>query len=394
MLELVVIECEELLLLEDVNVEVVLLEEWQVEVEIVEIVEVVEEEVVKEEIIDEELEMVLVVEVVEEVVMVVFLVEEEQLVEEIVQEQEKSIKEGFFVCLKCSLLKIKENFGFGFISLFCGKKIDDDLFEELEEQFLIVDVGVEIICKIIINLMEGVFCKQFCDVEVFYGLLKEEMGEILVKVDELLNVEGKVLFVILMVGVNGVGKIMMIGKLVCQFEQQGKLVMLVVGDIFCVVVVEQFQVWGQCNNILVIVQYIGVDFVFVIFDVIQVVKVCNIDVLIVDIVGCLQNKLYLMEELKKIVCVMKKFDVEVLYEVMLIIDVSIGQNVVSQVKLFYEVVGLIGIMLMKLDGMVKGGVIFLVVDQFGIFICYIGVGECIEDLCLFKVDDFIEVFFV
>lgn len=326
--------------------------------------------------------------------MVVFSVEEEQSVEEIVQEQEKSIKEGFFARLKRSLLKIKENFGFGFISLFRGKKIDDDLFEELEEQFLIVDVGVEIIRKIIINLTEGVFRKQFRDVEAFYGLLKEEMGEILAKVDESLNVEGKASFVILMVGVNGVGKITTIGKLARQFEQQGKSVMLAAGDIFRVVAVEQFQVWGQRNNISVIVQYIGADFVFVIFDVIQVVKARNIDVLIVDIVGRLQNKSYLMEELKKIVRVMKKFDVEASYEVMLIIDVSIGQNAVSQVKLFYEVVGLIGITLTKLDGTAKGGVIFSVVDQFGIFIRYIGVGERIEDLRSFKADDFIEVFFV
>ena len=158
----------------------------------------------------------------EEAVMVVPPAEEEQPVEEIAQEQEKPTKEGFFARLKRSLLKTKENLGSGFISLFRGKKIDDDLFEELEEQLLIADVGVETTRKIITNLTEGASRKQLRDAEALYGLLKEEMGEILAKVDEPLNVEGKTPFVILMVGVNGVGKTTTIGKLARQFEQQGK----------------------------------------------------------------------------------------------------------------------------------------------------------------------------
>ncbi|EMB9312075.1 signal recognition particle-docking protein FtsY [Shigella flexneri] len=393
--EPVAIEREELPLPEDVNAEEVSSEEWQAEAETVEIVEAAEEEeAAKEEITDEELEaQALAAEAAEEAVMVVPPAEEEQPVAEIAQEQEKPTKEGFFARLKRSLLKTKENLGSGFISLFRGKKIDDDLFEELEEQLLIADVGVETTRKIITNLTEGASRKQLRDAEALYGLLKEEMGEILAKVDEPLNVEDKTPFVILMVGVNGVGKTTTIGKLARQFEQQGKSVMLAAGDTFRAAAVEQLQVWGQRNNIPVIAQHTGADSASVIFDAIQAAKARNIDVLIADTAGRLQNKSHLMEELKKIVRVMKKLDVEAPHEVMLTIDASTGQNAVSQAKLFHEAVGLTGITLTKLDGTAKGGVIFSVADQFGIPIRYIGVGERIEDLRPFKADDFIEALF-
>ena len=387
--EPVAIEREELPLPEDVNAEEVSPEEWRAEAETVEIVEAA-----KEEITDEELEaQALAAEAAEEAVMVVPPAEEEQPVEEIAQEQEKPTKEGFFARLKRSLLKTKENLGSGFISLFRGKKIDDDLFEELEEQLLIADVGVETTRKIITNLTEGASRKQLRDAEALYGLLKEEMGEILAKVDEPLNVEGKTPFVILMVGVNGVGKTTTIGKLARQFEQQGKSVMLAAGDTFRAAAVEQLQVWGQRNNIPVIAQHTGADSASVIFDAIQAAKARNIDVLIADTAGRLQNKSHLMEELKKIVRVMKKLDVEAPHEVMLTIDASTGQNAVSQAKLFHEAVGLTSITLTKLDGTAKGGVIFSVADQCGIPISYIGVGERIEDLRPFKADDFIEALF-
>ncbi|WP_105739646.1 signal recognition particle-docking protein FtsY [Cronobacter dublinensis] len=308
-------------------------------------------------------------------------------------EQEKPTKEGFFARLKRSLLKTKENLGSGFISLFRGKKIDDDLFEELEEQLLIADVGVDTTRKIIANLTEGASRKQLRDAEALYGLLKEEMGEILAKVDEPLNVEGKTPFVILMVGVNGVGKTTTIGKLARQFEQQGKSVMLAAGDTFRAAAVEQLQVWGQRNNIPVIAQHTGADSASVIFDAIQAAKARGVDVLIADTAGRLQNKSHLMEELKKIVRVMKKLDENAPHEVMLTIDASTGQNAVSQAKLFHEAVGLTGITLTKLDGTAKGGVIFSVADQFGIPIRYIGVGERIEDLRPFNAGDFIEALF-
>ncbi|EPG2186834.1 signal recognition particle-docking protein FtsY [Enterobacter cloacae] len=388
-----VIEHEELPLPEEVKADDVSPEEWQAEAETVEIVDAVEEEAAHEPALtDEELEaQALAAQAAEEAVIVVPV--EEQAEEEIVQEQEKPTKEGFFARLKRSLLKTKENLGSGFISLFRGKKIDDDLFEELEEQLLIADVGVETTRKIIANLTEGASRKQLRDAEALYGLLKDEMGEILAKVDEPLNIEGKTPFVILMVGVNGVGKTTTIGKLARQFEQQGKTVMLAAGDTFRAAAVEQLQVWGQRNNIPVIAQHTGADSASVIFDAIQAAKSRNVDVLIADTAGRLQNKSHLMEELKKIVRVMKKLDEDAPHEIMLTIDASTGQNAVSQAKLFHEAVGLTGITLTKLDGTAKGGVIFSVADQFGIPIRYIGVGERIEDLRPFKADDFIEALF-
>ncbi|ENT2951026.1 signal recognition particle-docking protein FtsY [Klebsiella aerogenes] len=358
--------------------------------------EVIEEEVLPEEpeaeLSDEELEaQALAAEGVEEAPEE--LAEEAETQEAAQQEQEKPTKEGFFARLKRSLVKTKQNLGSGFISLFRGKKIDDDLFEELEEQLLIADVGVETTRKIITNLTEGASRKQLRDAEALYGLLKEEMSEILTKVEEPLNVEGKTPFVILMVGVNGVGKTTTIGKLARQFEQQGKSVMLAAGDTFRAAAVEQLQVWGQRNEIPVIAQHTGADSASVIFDAIQAAKARNIDVLIADTAGRLQNKSHLMEELKKIVRVMKKLDVDAPHEVMLTIDASTGQNAISQAKLFHEAVGLTGITLTKLDGTAKGGVIFSVADQFSIPIRYIGVGERIEDLRPFNAGDFIEALF-
>ncbi|HEM7953658.1 TPA: signal recognition particle-docking protein FtsY [Citrobacter koseri] len=390
-----VVEHEELPLPEEGNVEETSPEEWQAEADTVEIVEAVEEEAQNEpQLTDEEREaQALAVEAAEDAVVVVPAAEEETPVEEVIQEQEKPTKEGFFARLKRSLLKTKENLGSGFISLFRGKKIDDDLFEELEEQLLIADVGVETTRKIIANLTEGASRKQLHDAEALYGLLKDEMGDILAKVDEPLNIEGKTPFVILMVGVNGVGKTTTIGKLARQFEQQGKSVMLAAGDTFRAAAVEQLQVWGQRNNIPVIAQHTGADSASVIFDAIQAAKARNVDVLIADTAGRLQNKAHLMEELKKIVRVMKKLDEDAPHEVMLTIDASTGQNAISQAKLFHEAVGLTGITLTKLDGTAKGGVIFSVADQFGIPIRYIGVGERIEDLRPFKADDFIEALF-
>ncbi|MBV8875654.1 MAG: signal recognition particle-docking protein FtsY [Metakosakonia sp.] len=381
-----VVAREELPLPEEVNEPESAAQEWQPE-----------QEPVEEDapISDEELEaQALAADAAEEALVVVPVDEAaEEVVEETVVEQEKPTKEGFFARLKRSLLKTKENLGSGFISLFRGKKIDDDLFEELEEQLLIADVGVETTRKIITSLTEGSSRKQLRDAEALYGLLKEEMGDILAKVDEPLNVEGKTPFVILMVGVNGVGKTTTIGKLARQFEQQGKSVMLAAGDTFRAAAVEQLQVWGQRNNIPVIAQHTGADSASVIFDAIQAAKARHVDVLIADTAGRLQNKAHLMEELKKIVRVMKKLDEDAPHEVMLTIDASTGQNAISQAKLFHEAVGLTGITLTKLDGTAKGGVIFSVADQFGIPIRYIGVGERIEDLRPFNAGDFIEALF-
>ncbi len=309
------------------------------------------------------------------------------------QEQERPTKEGFFARLKRSLIKTRENLGSGFVGLFRGKKIDDDLFDELEEQLLIADVGVETTRKIIARLTEHASRKQLKDAEALIALLKAEMSEILAKVDMPLAIESKTPFVILMVGVNGVGKTTTIGKLARQYQAQGKSVMLAAGDTFRAAAVEQLQVWGQRNNVPVVAQHTGADSASVIFDALQAAKARGVDVLIADTAGRLQNKSHLMEELKKIVRVMKKLDEDAPHEVMLTLDASTGQNAVSQAKLFNEAVGLSGITLTKLDGTAKGGVIFAIADQFGIPIRYIGVGESIDDLRPFKADDFIEALF-
>jgi fused signal recognition particle receptor len=317
---------------------------------------------------------------------------EPQVTPEPIPEPQK--KEGFFARLKKGLQKTKTNLGSGFVSLFRGKKIDDELFEELETQLLIADVGVETSTKLVTSLVKHADRKQLKDGEALYELLKQEMAELLVSVDKPLepnNEKGP--YVILMVGVNGVGKTTTIGKMAKQFQQQGKSVMLAAGDTFRAAAVEQLTVWGDRNNVPVIAQHTGADSASVIFDAIQAAKARNIDVLIADTAGRLQNKDHLMEELKKIVRVMKKLDGDAPHEVMLTLDAGTGQNALSQVKLFSEAVGLTGLTISKLDGTAKGGVVFAIADKFKIPIRYIGVGESIDDLRAFNSNDFIEALF-
>ncbi|MDO5055066.1 MAG: signal recognition particle-docking protein FtsY [Pasteurella oralis] len=320
---------------------------------------------------------------------------EEPKCEHPVEEQEKPSEGGFFSRLVKGLLKTKQNIGAGFRSLFLGKKIDDELFEELEEQLLVADLGVPTTTKIIQNLTQHASRKQLQDAELLYQQLKVEMAEILKPVTQPLIVDqSKTPYVILMVGVNGVGKTTTIGKLARKFQQQGKSVMLAAGDTFRAAAVEQLQIWGERNNIPVIAQSTGSDSASVIFDAMQSAAARNIDVLIADTAGRLQNKNNLMDELKKIVRVMKKYDETAPHEIMLILDAGTGQNAMSQAKLFHEAVGLTGISLTKLDGTAKGGVIFAIADQFNLPIRYIGVGEKIEDLREFNADEFIEALFV
>lgn len=310
-----------------------------------------------------------------------------------VQEQEKP-SESFFARLKRSLSRTKANIGAGFFGLFKGKKIDDELFEELEEQLLIADVGMDTTLKIIENLTEKASRSDLRDGEALYGLLKEEMAEILAKVEQPLHIDSsKTPYVILMVGVNGVGKTTTIGKLAKQFQSQGKKVMLAAGDTFRAAAVEQLQVWGERNNVPVIAQHTGADSASVIYDAIEAAKARGVDVVIADTAGRLQNKSNLMEELRKIVRVMKKIDESAPHEIMLTLDAGTGQNAISQAKLFSDVAPITGITLTKLDGTAKGGVIFAIADQFSIPIRYIGVGEGIEDLRPFQTQEFIDALF-
>lgn len=308
---------------------------------------------------------------------------------------EKPSEGGFFSRLVKGLLKTKQNIGAGFRSFFLGKKIDDELFEELEEQLLIADIGVPTTSKIIKNLTEHASRKELQDAELLYQQLKVEMADILEPVAQPLEIDStKKPYVILMVGVNGVGKTTTIGKLARKFQAEGKSVMLAAGDTFRAAAVEQLQVWGERNHIPVVAQSTGSDSASVIFDAMQSAAARNIDILIADTAGRLQNKNNLMDELKKIVRVMKKYDETAPHEIMLTLDAGTGQNAISQAKLFNEAVGLTGISLTKLDGTAKGGVIFAIADQFKLPIRYIGVGEKIEDLREFNAKEFIEALFV
>lgn len=312
-----------------------------------------------------------------------------------IETREKPSEGGFFSRLVKGLLKTKQNIGASFRSFFLGKKIDDELFEELEEQLLIADIGVPTTSKIIKNLTEHASRKELQDAELLYQQLKVEMADILEPVAQPLEIDStKKPYVILMVGVNGVGKTTTIGKLARKFQSEGKSVMLAAGDTFRAAAVEQLQVWGERNHIPVVSQSTGSDSASVIFDAMQSAAARNIDILIADTAGRLQNKNNLMDELKKIVRVMKKYDETAPHEIMLTLDAGTGQNAISQAKLFNEAVGLTGISLTKLDGTAKGGVIFAIADQFKLPIRYIGVGEKIEDLREFNAKEFIEALFV
>ncbi|GAA4495032.1 hypothetical protein GCM10023095_07610 [Pseudaeromonas paramecii] len=308
--------------------------------------------------------------------------------------QDKPKRAGLFSRLVQGLKRTRENLGAGFVALFRGKQLDDELFEELETQLLSADLGVATTSRIMDKLTSQASLRQLKDAEALLELLKQEMNAILQPVNQPLVIEGQHKpFVILMVGVNGVGKTTTIGKLAKQLQAEGKSVMLAAGDTFRAAAVEQLQVWGERNQIPVIAQHTGADSASVIYDAIEAARARKIDVVIADTAGRLQNKNHLMEELKKIVRVMKKLDVEAPHEVMLTLDAGTGQNAISQAKLFGEAVGLTGITLTKLDGTAKGGVIFAVADQFGIPIRFIGVGEGIEDLRPFQADDFIAALF-
>ncbi|TKB55049.1 signal recognition particle-docking protein FtsY [Ferrimonas aestuarii] len=322
--------------------------------------------------------------------------EEEARVKAEAEAEEESPQEsgGFFARLKAGLKKTRENIGGGFLALFRGKKIDDELFEELETQLLLADVGVETTTRIIDSLTEKASFGDLKDSDALFTHLRSELKTSLEKVDKPLvieNADGP--YVILMVGVNGVGKTTTIGKLAKQFQAEGKSVMLAAGDTFRAAAVEQLQVWGERNDIPVVAQHTGADSASVIFDAVQSAKARGVDVLIADTAGRLQNKAHLMDELIKIVRVMKKLDVNAPHEVMLTLDASTGQNAISQAQLFNEAVPLTGLTLTKLDGTAKGGVIFALADKFEIPVRYIGVGEGIDDLRPFENDAFIEALF-
>lgn len=311
------------------------------------------------------------------------------------QVEETQSKPSLWKRLTAGLRKTSSAIGDGLWGIFKDKKIDDELFEDLETQLLTADIGVPTTLKIVEQLTEQASRKQLQDASALYELLQQNMTDILTPVAQPLTIpaEQKGPFVILMVGVNGVGKTTTIGKLAQQFKREGKSVMLAAGDTFRAAAVEQLQVWGQRNDIPVVAQHTGADSASVIFDAVEAAKARGVDVLIADTAGRLQNKAHLMDELKKVVRVMRKLDDTAPHEVMLTLDAGTGQNAISQAKLFTEAVGVSGITLTKLDGTAKGGVIFAIADQFNIPIRYIGVGEGIDDLRPFVAKEFVGALF-
>ncbi|WP_236225471.1 signal recognition particle-docking protein FtsY [Pseudomonas pseudonitroreducens] len=304
-------------------------------------------------------------------------------------------KVGFFARLKQGLSKTSASLGEGMASLFLGKKaIDDDLLDEIETRLLTADVGVEATTAIVQNLTKRVARKELADSEALYKALQEELATLLRPVEQPLSITAdKQPYVILVVGVNGVGKTTTIGKLAKKLQQDGKKVMLAAGDTFRAAAVEQLQVWGERNNIAVIAQHTGADSASVIFDAVQAAKARGVDVLIADTAGRLHTKDNLMEELKKVRRVIGKLDDTAPHEVLLVLDAGTGQNAINQAKQFNNAVELTGLALTKLDGTAKGGVIFALAKQFALPIRYIGVGEGIDDLRTFEADAFVRALF-
>jgi fused signal recognition particle receptor len=311
------------------------------------------------------------------------------------KQPETQSKPSLWKRLTAGLRKTSSAIGDGLWGIFQDKKIDDDLFEELETQLLTADIGVPTTLKIVERLTEQANRKQLKDSAELFKLLQQDMTDILSPVAQPLTIpaDHQGPYVILMVGVNGVGKTTTIGKLAQQFKREGKSVMLAAGDTFRAAAVEQLQVWGQRNDIPVVAQHTGADSASVIYDAVEAAKARGVDVLIADTAGRLQNKAHLMDELKKVVRVMRKLDENAPHEVMLTLDAGTGQNAISQAKLFTEAVGVSGITLTKLDGTAKGGVIFAIADQFNIPIRYIGVGEGIDDLRQFDAQEFVDALF-
>jgi fused signal recognition particle receptor len=297
--------------------------------------------------------------------------------------------------MKQGLSKTRQGLGKGMADLLVGaKEIDDELLEDIETQLLTADVGVEATDTIVQALTERVSRKELIYADALYEALQDELRKLLAPVEQPLDIDTtKKPWVILMVGVNGVGKTTTIGKLACRYQQQGHSVMLAAGDTFRAAAVEQLQVWGERNEIPVIAQETGSDSASVVFDALEAARARDTDILIADTAGRLHTRANLMEELSKVVRVMKKQMPDAPHEVMLVLDAGTGQNALNQVREFEEAVGVTGLTLTKLDGTAKGGILFALAQKTGMPIRFIGVGEQLEDLRPFRADDFVQALF-
>lgn len=308
--------------------------------------------------------------------------------ENVETESKEKVKLSFFERLK----RTRENLAYGLSALVTGKKIDEELYEDLETALLTADLGVDTTNSIIEKLKDISKARELHDAGALKSNLKTILKDILKPCEQKLVVkkQGDLPYVILMVGVNGAGKTTTIGKLALKYKQQGLKVMLAAGDTFRAAAVEQLKEWGARTNTPVVAQATGSDSASVIYDALTSAKAHGSDVLICDTAGRLQNKDNLMEELKKIVRVMKKIDESVPHEVMLVLDATTGQNAMSQMKIFKEAVEVTGLTLTKLDGTAKGGVIFALSDKYQVPLRYVGIGEKTEDLREFDIDNFVD----
>ncbi|MCK5639530.1 MAG: signal recognition particle-docking protein FtsY [Gammaproteobacteria bacterium] len=308
---------------------------------------------------------------------------------------EEPVKTGLLSRLKSGLSRTRENLSTGLSDLVLGSKlIDGDLLEEIESQLLIADVGVEATQTIIADLTQRMSRKELNNSEALFNALRQDLRTLLEPSNKPLHVDTeKHPYVILMVGINGVGKTTTIGKLAKRFQAEGRSVMLAAGDTFRAAAVEQLQEWGRRNEIPVIAQHSGADSASVIYDAVEAARARNIDVLIADTAGRLHTQTNLMEELKKVKRVIGKLDDTAPHEVLLVLDAGTGQNALTQAQQFHQAVAVTGIALTKLDGTAKGGIIFAMAQNLGLPIRFIGVGEGIDDLRIFDADEFVEALF-
>ena len=297
---------------------------------------------------------------------------------------------GFFDKLKSGLNKTRESFNEKINQVFSNfRKVDEDFLDELEEILIMSDIGMDTSVKIINNLRERIKKEKIEDEEEVKQVLREEMSKILEVSDTKLHLNTKP-SVILVVGVNGVGKTTSIGKIANRLAKEGKKVIVAAADTFRAAAVEQLEIWANRAGAEVVKREEGVDPASVVFEAIRKTKESNADVLIVDTAGRLHNKKYLMDELNKIQKVINKEMGDADQEVLLVIDGTTGQNAISQVKAFKEEADITGLVLTKLDGTAKGGVVIGIVEENQIPVKFIGVGEQIDDMQEFVAEDFVK----
>ena len=296
---------------------------------------------------------------------------------------------SFFDKLKNGLNKTKNNIDEKINGVFSNfRKVDEDLLEELEEALIMSDIGMDTSLEIIDNLRKKIKLENLKEAEDVKKALRELMKEILDKQDVSLKMDSKP-SVILVIGVNGVGKTTSIGKIANRLKKENKKIVLAAADTFRAAAVEQLEIWANRSGCDIVKKQEGVDPASVVYDAIKITKEKNADVLICDTAGRLHNKKYLMDELSKIQRVIEKELPDANKEVLLVIDATTGQNAISQVKAFKEVAPITGLVLTKLDGTAKGGVVIGIVNENKIPVKFIGVGEAIDDMEIFNSDDFV-----